>query len=265
MGKQIMCALAAGLLAATLGSPAPAAEAAAGGRACQNIAHRGMHADTEQQVRGVARNARWGFTEVDARVTSDGVVVAIHDISLERISGGKSTAHVSDRTFRRIRRLPYKFGRRVETTRRLIREAGRSDSPIMVTANSYARYRQAWDGGGLDALWRAAQQHPNPDDVYFGGAGAERAMREAHPQASTFHRYRRGDDILEHAVEYGVDLVGLPKARFDRGLVADLKREQIRVATVQLARKGSVRKANAAGIRLIQTDRGKRTVRRWCR
>lgn len=264
MKKQITCILAAGLLSATLSAPAPAA--AAGGKPCQNIAHRGTWADTEEQVRGVAKNDRWGFSEVDARVTSDGVVVAIHDIDVRRLSGGRSAKQVSNLTFRQIRRLPYKLGRRVEKTQRLIAEAGKRNSPIMVTANSYARYRDAWDGGGLDQLWRAAQRlHPNPEMVFFGGAGSERAMRNAHPQASTFHRYRKNDNVLSHAVEYGVDLVGLPKAHFDRPLVRRLKARGIRVATVQVERKRTVHKANAAGIKLIQTDHARRTVRQWCR
>ena len=264
MGKHINRVMAAALLAATLSAPIAAAAPAEAARACSNIAHRAMYGQTEEQVRGVARNRRWGFTEVDARITADGRVVAIHDLTVKRISGDRSREPVRDLTMRQIRRLPYEFGRRVETTGRLIREAGEHGSAIMVTVHSYARYQEAWDGGGLEALWNAAQAHGKPARVYFGGGGAARAMRIEYG-ASTFHRYTARDDVRQHVEEHGVDLAALPKAHFDRRLVRGLKRDGIRVASIQLDRKRAVRQANRAGISLVQTDRGKRTVRRWCR
>ncbi|QZY30614.1 glycerophosphodiester phosphodiesterase [Nocardioides coralli] len=243
--------------------PTVPAEAA---RACQNIAHRAIYQGTEEQVRGVRRNAKWGFTEIDARVTADQKVVAVHDSTLERTSGGATRARVEGLTLQQIRRKRYVLGRRVETTRRLITEAARTKSSIMVTINSYARYRDAWDDYGLQTLWNAAQTHPKPSKVYFGGAGAEKAMRNQFPAASTFHRYKgRDSDILSHAVDTGVALAALPPAHFDPGLVSDLRAAGIRVASVQLNRKKSVRRANAAGIRLVQTDHSRKTVRKWCR
>lgn len=250
--------LAAGILTA----PTVPAEAA---KACQNITHRAMHKHTEEQVRGVNRNARWGFSEIDARVTADDKVAAVHDATLERVSGGKSRARVEERTLRQIRRVRYLFGKRVETTRSLIRAAGRKDVPIMVTINSYGKYKEEWQDFGLEILWDAAQLHPHPKRVYFGGTGGERAMRLKYEEASLFHRYRRrDDDILADAQADGVRLVALPPAHFDADLVADLKGAGLKVASTQLNRKRAVRRANAAGIKLVQTDRARRTVRRWC-
>ncbi len=232
---------------------------------CKNIAHRAMWKGTEEQVKGVKKNAKFGFTEIDARVTADGKIVAIHDFTLERSTGGKSKKAVGSLTLRQIRNKRYVLGKRVEKTRKLIVTAGKHKSAIMVTINSYARYKSQWDNGGLQALWNAANAHPKRSKVYFGGPGGEKAMRAAFPKAATFHRYRPKDDILQHAIDNGVDLVALPPKRFERKLVKDLQAEGIRVTTTQLTRKRAVRKANKVGIKLVQTDNSRRTVRRWCR
>lgn len=262
--KRATCAAVTALMTAgILTAPVLPAEAA---KACQNIAHRAIHKQTEEQVRGVQRNARWGFSEIDARITADRKVVAVHDATLSRITGGASNARVETRTLRQIRRKRYLFGKRVETTRRLIKAAARKRVPIMVTINSYAKYQDEWDSFGLQALWNAAQVHPKPSRVYFGGYGAERAMRNAYPEASLFHRYKgKDDDILNRALSDGIRLAALPKAHFDADLVASLKGEGIRVATVQLGTKKAVRRANSVGIRTVQTNKSRRTVLRWCR
>lgn len=245
---------------AVLSGPAEAA-----GKKCRNIAHRAMYDGTEEQVRGVRENTRWGFSEIDARMTADSKIVALHDFTMERATGGKVKKAVGSLTLREIRNMRFKLGRRAETTRRLIKVAARERSPIMVTINSYTHYQDKWDGGGLAALVGAGQNHPTPSRVYFGGFGAEKKLRDDFPQASTFHRYRAGDDVLQHATNNDIELVALPPGQFDRGLVQDLRAEGIRVATTQLNRKRSVRNANRVGIKLVQTDNSRRTVRHWCR
>ena len=265
--KKIAGAFVALMLAVSVVSVLTGPVEAAGTKMkCKNIAHRAMWKGTEEQVKGVRENARWGFTEVDARITADNRVVALHDFTLTRATGGKSNKPVGSLTLRRIRNKPFVLGKRVETTRKLIVTAGRSKaSPIMVTINSYSRYKDQWDSTGLQALWNAANAHPKRFRVYFGGPGGEKAMRAAFPKAATFHRYRPKDDILQHAIDNGVDLAAIPPRRFERKLVKDLQAAGVRVTTTQLNRKRSVRKANKVGIKLVQTDNSRRTVRRWCR
>ena len=231
---------------------------------CKNIAHRGMWQGTEEQVEGATRNARWGFVEIDARMTSDGQIVALHDATMTRPSGGASTAEVGSLSLAEIRALPFVLGDRVERTRRLIRVAATEDVPIMVTINSYSRYDEQWDNGWLATLWEAAQLHPRPGTVYFGGSGGEAAMQEAFPDAKTFHRYGDSADVLDLATGAGVDLAGLPRSLFDRDLVHDLRDAGVRVATNQLESEEAVDDALEAGIRLVQTDRSRRTVLDWC-
>ncbi len=264
--KKIAGAFVALMLAVTVVSVLTGPVEAAGTKMkCKNIAHRAMYKGTEEQVKGVRENNRWGFNEVDARITADDKVVAMHDFTLERATGGKSKKPVGSLTLRQIRNRPFVLGRRVEKTRKLIVTAGRSKSAIMVTINSYTRYKDQWDTVGLEALWNAANAHPKRSRVYFGGPGGEKAMRAAFPKAATFHRYRAKDDILQHAIDNGVDLAALPPKRFQRKLVKDLEAAGIRVTTTQLNRKRSVRAANKVGIKLVQTDNSRRTVRRWCR
>ena len=260
IGSAFVALTLAVAVVAVLSGPTEAA-----GQKCRNIAHRAMYKHTEEQVRGVRENARWGFTEVDARITKDNKIVALHDFTMARPSGGRSREAVGSLTLRQIRNIRFVLGRRVETIRRLIRTAGKVGSPIMVTINSYKKYQTKWDNGGLEALWTAARNHPRPSRVFFGGAGAEKAMREKFPKASIFHRYEAGDAILKRATTHGVDLVGIPVRNFSRRLVRKLRAEGIWPATNQLNRKRHVRLAQRARITLMQTDRSRRTVRRWCR
>jgi glycerophosphoryl diester phosphodiesterase len=263
--KKTSSALIALVLAASVVTVLSGAAESAGQRKCSNIAHRAMWKHTEEQVRGIRKNSNWGFGEVDARVTADNKIVALHDFTMERPTGGKVKKAVGSLTLKQIRGMKFVLGRRVEKTRTLIQVAANRGVPIMVTINSYTRYKDKWDNGGLAALWAAAQLHPDPSKVYFGGPGGERAMRDLYPEASTFHRYSPGDSIFYQATDNSVTLAAIPPKQFDRQLVKDLRAAGVRVATTQLERKRAVRRANDVGIRLVQTDRGRRTVREWCR
>lgn len=266
--KKNLSALIALLLAASvvavLAGPTGAAESARA-KPCKNIAHRAMWKHTEEQVRGVRKNSNWGFSEIDARMTADNKIVALHDFTMERPTGGRVKKAVGSLTLKQIRGMRFVLGRRVEKTRKLIQVSANRGVAVMVTINSYTRYKQQWDNGGLAALWAAAQLHPDPSKVYFGGYGAEKAMRQAFPDASIFHRYSAGDSILSHATSNAIALAAVPPRQFDRQLVKDLRTAGVRVATTQLERKRAVRRANHVGIRLVQTDRSRRTVREWCR
>ncbi len=266
--KKTASALVALLLAvsivAVLSGSTGAAESAVR-KPCKNIAHRAMWKHTEEQVRGIKKNSNWGFSEIDARITADNRIVALHDFTLARATNGRVKKPVGSLTLRQIRRKNFVLGRRVELTRRLINVSANRGVPVMVTINSYARYRDDWDDFGLEALYKAAQRHPDPSKVYFGGPGGEKAMQSMFPDASIFHRYSSGASILEHATSNDIALAGIPPKQFGRQLVRDLRAAGIRVATTQLERKRAVRRANRVGIKLVQTDRARRTVLEWCR
>jgi glycerophosphoryl diester phosphodiesterase len=236
---------------------------AEGARKCSAITHRAIYGDTENQVRGVKVAGRWGWAEVDARVTEDGAIVAVHDYSMDRLSGGESNTPVHRLTYDELTDLPYEYGRRVHRTGRLIRVALRSKKRIMVTINSWARVKdQGYADQTLDALWNAAKARPRK--VFFGGAGARAAMEAAHPQARIFHRYEPGDHVRKHAKEANVDLVALPQKKHRKRLVRRLNRDGLIVTSTQLGNRRSVRRADRAGIEIVQVNNARRTVRRWC-
>lgn len=263
MKKHVGLALA---IAGTALVAQPTTAEAAGSKNCTVITHRAIYQNTELQPIGVRAAKRWGWAEIDARITADGKVVAIHDATMTRITGGASNAFVHKLTLAQIRDLPYKYGRRVHTVRRLIREASRNRSRIMVQTqtHNYEVTKALW-ADSLDVLWRAAQQHRRPKHVYFGGYGAGEAMRAAYPQASSFHRFHKSDTRLPQFVRNnGIDIAALPRSRFKGRLVRRLKHTGALVATKQLGSRRVVREANRAGIRIIQTNNARKTATEWC-
>lgn len=262
MKKHVGLALA---LAITALVAQPTTAEAAGSKNCTVITHRAIYQNTELQPIGVKAAKRWGWAEVDARITADGKVVAIHDATMTRITGGASNAFVHELTLAQIRDLPYKYGKRVRTVGRLIKKASRNRSRIMVDIQGYGVAKALWTDGGLDVLWQAAQRHRRPKRVYFGGYGGGKAMRAAHPRASSFHRFRKSSTRLPRFVrDNGIDIAALPRSRFEGRVVRRLKRTGALVATKQLGSRRIVRKANRAGIRIIQTNKARKTATKWC-
>ncbi|MGH3348547.1 MAG: glycerophosphodiester phosphodiesterase [Nocardioides sp.] len=247
---------------------APQAQADDGSNHCRAIAHRGLYQGTENQVASVEGNAPYGWVEIDAAVTEDGQIAAIHDARLTRLSGGASTAYVNQLTYEEILALPYLYGDRIELTSSLIARAAELDVPIMVTINTWGRINTAGFGAQtLDTLYAAAQAHPHPEWVYFGGAVAQDQMRLRHPDASTFWRYPKAWStarIQTNVAAEGVDLAALPRAHWKPATVTALRGLGAEVATVQVNRADVARIAQAAGIDLIQGDDPAMIATQWC-
>lgn len=209
--KKYLIGAASLAVAAVMGMSVPA-DATHGGSHCKVIAHRGHFQGTENQVAGVANANKWGHAEIDASVTKDGQIIAVHDARLGRLTGGASNAYINELTYKQIQALPYLFGDRIERTRALIREAARTNDRIMVTVNNIKRIKDAgrWDET-VDKLVEMTKLHPNPKKVYIGGFGIKNTFRS---KTSTFFRYSKNytaEEIFDHASYHGHDLVGLSK------------------------------------------------------
>ncbi len=263
---------AAGLL--TLALPAvalvaPQAQATDGTNHCTGIAHRGLYQGTENQVAGVDGNAPYGFVEIDANVTKDGQSAAIHDAQLGRLTGGASTAFVNQLTYAEILALPYLYGDHIYLTTELIARAAELDVPIMVTINKWGRIKSAgYATQTLDTLYAAAQAHPHPELVYFGGLTAQDEMRLRHPDASTFWRYPKAwsaSRIQTNVAAEGVDLAALPRYHWKPVTVTAVRALGAVVATVQVNNADVARIAQAAGIDVIQGDDPSVIATQWCR
>jgi glycerophosphoryl diester phosphodiesterase len=248
---------------------APQAEAADGSSHCRAIVHRGLYLGTENQVAGVDNAAPYGMVEIDASVTKDGQVAAIHDARLGRLTGGASTAYVNQLTYAEILALPYLFGDHIQLTTELIARAATLDVPIMVTINKWGRINSIGFGAKtLDTLYAAAQAHPHPEWVYFGGAVAQDEMRLRHPDASTFWRYPKAwspTKIQQNVAAEGVDLAALPRYHWKPATVAGVRAAGADVATHQVNNPDAARAAQAAGIDLIQGDDPAVIATQWCR
>jgi len=255
--------------AAGVGLIAPQAQADDGSSHCTAIAHRGLHLGTENQVAGVDGAAPYGFVEIDAAVTEDGQIAAIHDARLTRLTGGASTAYVNQLTYDEIVALPYLYGDHIHPTTELIARAAELDVPIMVTINTWGRINTAGLGAQtLDTLYAAAQAHPHPEWVYFGGAVAQDQMRLRHPDASTFWRYPKAwsaTRIQQNVAAEGVDLAALPRYHWKAPTVTALRALGAVVATAQVNSADVARVAQAAGIDLIQGDDPAVIATQWCR
>jgi len=247
---------------------APQAQADDGSNHCRAIVHRGLHLGTENQVEAVDAAAPYGFVEIDAAVTKDGQLAAIHDARLTRLTGGASTAFVNQLAYDEILALPYLYGDHINLTTELIARAAELDVPIMVTINTWGRIRTAGRGAQtLDTLYAAAQAHPHPEWVYFGGALAQDEMRLRHPDASTFWRYPKAwsaTRIQQNVAAEGVDLAALPRYHWKAPTVTALRALGAEVATVQVNSALVARVAQAAGIDLIQGDDPAAIATQWC-
>jgi glycerophosphoryl diester phosphodiesterase len=232
---------------------------------CRAILHRGEWHGTENQPNGITAAAPYGFAEIDADVTKDGRVVAVHDSQLGRLTGGDSTAFVNEVTWAELRDFDHPFGK-FRLTSTLIARAAQENTPVMVTINRWGRIGSSeFADQTLDTLYAAAQAHPRPELVFFGGA--DDPMLRAHPDASTFVRYHKvtADDVVANVVEEGVDLVGLPAALWQPDTVQRVRQAGAWVATRELDSARRARRAQSAGIKLIQGDDPRLIATEWCR
>ena len=256
-----------GLLA--VGLLVPTADAATAH--CKVIAHRGLYQGTENQPAGVRAAAKWFGAEIDASVTSDGIPIGVHDGKLGRLTGGDLTGFVDEYTYAQVTssKVSHPFGQFRRTTR-LIHAAAVTNSPILVTLNKWTRVKTAgYAASTLDTLYDAAQEHPRPHLVFFGGSGARTAMAARHPDAALFRRYegrwstRR---IVANIKAEDIDLVALPKARHTRYTVRKVRAtDPTRVTTRQIYNRAEARAAQRAGINIMQGNRPRRIAVRWCR
>jgi len=261
MRKIIMAALIAVLAAvfigATVSAPVPA-EAAEGD--CTIIVHRAIYGDTENQPDGVRYAARWGWTEPDAQITRDGYVVAAHDANLSRLTGGDSTAAVRNVTWQQLQSFDHPYGQ-FRQTKNLIRAAAEVNTPIMVNLHRSA----TWTPAALDELYTAAQDHPRPQVVYFGGKGSVELMVDRHSDVATFHRFAT-DATREQMVtainNKGYDLVALRKPSWTTANVDAVRAAGggTRVATAQIT-PSEVDEAEDAGIEILQGNRPAQMVK----
>jgi glycerophosphoryl diester phosphodiesterase len=239
-----------------------------GGAHCKVILHRGLTAGgLENQLAGVTYGGEWGWAEVDADITADGRVIGFHDATVGRLTGGDLSGYLDEHTLAALNATSHPFGQ-FRLTTSLIGRAARDDVPLMVTMNRHGRHAPEQRAALVDELYAAAQQHPRPHLIYFGGAGYRELMSTRHPDAATFHRYDNHDiqeDIFAHVTDEGIDLAALPTGYFQGEIVQKVRDAGAsRVATRQILAKRDAVAAQRAGISTVQGNDPVQVATRWC-
>lgn len=253
-------------LSVALIAPAPAPAMAAVGD-CTPIVHRGMYDGTENQPAGVTyANQYGGIVEIDAELTKDGVVVALHDHNLNRLTGGDSTKTVNNVTWAELQAFDHPYGPFRETVD-LIERAEELDVAIMVNLNRKSIYEPVGTFDDMAAeVWAAAADNPRP--VYFGGSdGVERYMHQNYPNADTFLRFKGStvtpDSIIRTINNRDIDVAGLASTFWSQSLSQRIKDAGARPATMQLSTRAQVEAASRADVNLIQMNSPVQATN-WC-
>jgi glycerophosphoryl diester phosphodiesterase len=208
-------------LAPAAAQPAPPGAADAAARVREVIGHMGSCADRPANtLAGVRRAAEVGAdaAEVDVRTTKDGVLVCVHDATVDRTTDG--TGRVADLTLVEVRRLDagVKFdakfkGERVPTLREVL-EAAKGRVGVMLDLKEdgepYARRIAA-----------EVRAHGEPKRLVLGVRSVDHARRFAEllPEARQIGLVPTPDDI-EPFARAGVKVIRLwPKWLPDEKLV----------------------------------------------
>jgi glycerophosphoryl diester phosphodiesterase len=218
------------LLLATVGSaayePIPADATTAAGKVKEVIGHRGSCADRpENTLAGVRRAIEAGahVVEVDVRTTNDGVLVCLHDATVDHTTDGKGK--VGDLTAAEVKRLDagIKFdarykGERVPTLREVL-ELTKGKAAVMIDLKEDAEEY-------IKKIAAAVQVHGEPKRVVLGVRSVEhvKQFRKLLPDARQIGLVPTVDDI-EPFAKAGVKVIRLwPKWLSDEKLVPRMRK-----------------------------------------
>jgi glycerophosphoryl diester phosphodiesterase len=251
-----------GLVNVTTAQSAQQVAAASGN--CKPNGHRAIVDGTENQPAGISAAAKWrGITEPDANLTEDGEIMALHDNGLGRLTGGDSTQQLGNVTLAELRSFRHPFGKFRHTTA-LIARAAKENIGMMINLHRGGN----WTNEAFDELYDAAQLHPRPQVVYFGGQGVVEQMVARHEDVATFHRFANDITDVDRMVtainNKGYDLVGLRRPNWNRDTVSAIKATGAKVTSTQTTTKSEARNAQEAGVDYVQGNDVDKIAKRWC-
>lgn len=261
----LFVALAAVILSTLTAAPPSSATRYPLGTQCVTIVHRAkLRPHDEEQRIGIVRSVDWGFgAELDARVTSDGRLVMVHDDNLRRISGGRETRAAEAMTFAEVRATRLAGGGQVMTFGEAVLAARESGARLLVEIKRHDDYRRRWDEIGLPAIARTLRRLGMTQRVFVGGAGSVTYHEQAPANATFF----RTDPVLplqlRWIIDHGYDLVQLDANHLTAPVIAQLRAAGITVGTRQVNDVAAVEAAYDAGLRLFQANRGEMAAK-WC-
>lgn len=206
--------------------PKPSDPASAAAAVKEVIGHRGSCADRpENTLAGVRRAIEAGAhaAEVDVRTTKDGVLVCLHDATVDRTTNGKGK--IAERTLAEIRKLdagsrfgPKFKGERVPTLQEVLTVA-KGKIGVMIDLKEEGE-------GYAKRIAAEVRAHGEAKRVVLGvrSVGHARQFAELLPEARQIGLVPRADD-LEAFGRAGVRVIRLwPKWLADRTLVPRVRK-----------------------------------------
>ena len=212
------------------------------------IGHRGAagHAP-ENTLAAVQKGIDLGadFVEIDVRLTSDGVLVALHDAKVDRTTNGKG--RVDTLSLRELKALDAGDGERIPTVEEVLRIAkGRTGLMLELKV-----------GGAADPLIKAVQNVGIDIPVLYASFLHPEltAVRAVQPEAALMVLLERlPRDPAAYALQYRPAYVGLRHDRASRDLVEAFHRAKVLVWVYTANTLDDIQRAISMGVDGVISD-----------
>jgi glycerophosphoryl diester phosphodiesterase len=212
------------------------------------IGHRGAagHAP-ENTLAAVEAGIKFGvdFVEIDVQRTADGVLIALHDRTVNRTTDGRGRADAL--SLHELERLDAGNGEHIPTVEQVLRlAAGRTGVMLELKAAGTAR-----------STVEAVQQTQFPSPVLYASFLHEELteVRAVEPEAAVmvlFDRLPR--NAVAYASRYRPTYVGLRHDRANQGLVEAFHREHVQVCVYTANAPSDIARALSFGVDGVISD-----------
>ena len=213
-----------------------------------NIGHRGAagHAP-ENTLAAIQRGIELGvdFVEIDVRRTADGVLVALHDATVNRTTNGKG--RVDTLSLQTLKTFDAGKGERIPTVEEVLKTAaGRTGLMLELKAVGLAHL-------AVQAV-RNAQFHSSV--IYASFLHAELAhVRETAPEGTLMVLFDKLPSAPEvYAMQYHPTYVGLRHNTLTRGLIDAFHREKLLVCVYTANHPKDIKRVLSLGVDGVISD-----------
>jgi glycerophosphoryl diester phosphodiesterase len=179
------------------------------------------------------------FIEIDVRCTADGVLMALHDASVNRTTNGKG--HIEHLSLRDIKALDAGNGERIPTLEEVLKVvAGKTGLMLELKVEGIAQK-------AVEAVQNAEFKDPI---IYASFLHEElEVIRSVDPEASVMALFGRlGSAPVARAMKYKPSHVGLRRDTITRGLVEAFHGEDLLVFVYTVDRIWEIKRALSAGV-----------------
>lgn len=234
---------------------------------CRTIVHRAyLSGYDEEQWAGIKDSPKYGYgAELDARVTTDGAVVMVHDDTLTRISGGTETRGAEQMTLAEVRAVTLVKGGRVMTFGEAVNTAQRNGAKLLVEIKDYGDWRARWDSWGFAAMADAITSTGMQMNVRVGGWGYKE-FQTSYPDLRTYYRTVESDPSTapELLARADTDFIMIDPTHYDSNLISNMRDLGGQVVSKQVNTREELVAGYNVGLRTFQANNGNRASNNWC-